>query len=152
MGTVFLTGAALTAFILFRQGNKGFDRIPAQFSQQELQYAEVLWGDSESETSENTETEDSLPGVQPQWAEEGEAESPYNYSLDPLAEDLHKQTQEEYHSRLFEEWKRQKERTAKKAEERAVSSQTEQREPEQLSTAGEHGASPDENPRESRNP
>ena len=146
IGAAFLITAVLTAFIRFRQGDNTSDRIPARFSQQDLQYAEVLWGDSEAE---DAETGNSFPGVQPQWAEEGKAETPYNYSSDPLEEDLHRQTQEEYHSRLYEEWSRWKERMAKKSEERAVSSHTGAENTEGTAKAGETGASPDDPPRES---
>ena len=145
IGTTFLITAVLTAFIRFRQGDNTSDRIPARFSQQDMQYAEVLWGDSE----ENPESENSFPGVQPQWVKDGDSETPYNYSSDPLEENLHRQTQEEYHSRLYEEWSRWKERMAKKSEERAISSSAGENDSEQIVKTNEPGASPDESPRES---
>ena len=62
-------------------------------------------------------------GVQPQWEDEAGEEAPYNYS-DPLEDDLQRQIQEEYHSRLYEEWKQRK---MKKAAEKIK--QTEKRIP-----------------------
>ena len=55
--------------------------------------------------------EGSFPSVQPQWEDESGSETPYNYS-DPLEEDLQQQIQEEYHSRLYEEWKQRKAKQA----------------------------------------
>ena len=109
----------LMAFIAVKWWNNTANRVPAQFSQQELQYAEVLWGDEE-QGEEQSETTD--PSVQPQWEDETGTRDPYSYS-DPVADDLQKQIQEEYHEKLYEEWKRRKEKAAAKAEETAVASQ-----------------------------
>ena len=103
----------LTAFIALKWWNNTNNRVPAQFSQQDLQYAEVLWGDEE-QGEEQPET--AYPSVQPQWKDETGTEDSYSYS-DPVADDLQQQIQEDYHARLYEEWKLRKEEAAAKAEE-----------------------------------
>ena len=102
----------LTLFVVMKWWSSANNRVPAQFSQQELQYAEFLWGDEEEGVKPE---EDSYPSVQPQWGDEVGSREPYSYS-DPVADDLQKQIQEEYHQQLYEEWKRRKE----KAEEAAA--------------------------------
>lgn len=109
----------LVAFTALKWWDNTNNRVPAQFSQQELQYAEVLWGDEEREEGQSETTH---PSVQPQWEDEAGTRDPYSYS-NPAEDDLQKQIQEEYHERLYEEWKRRKEKTAAKAEEVTVSSQ-----------------------------
>ena len=98
-------------FVAMKWWGSANNRVPAQFSQQELQYAEFLWGDEEEGEKS---TGDSYPSVQPQWEDEAGSREPYNYS-DPVADDLQKQIQEEYHNRLYEEWKRRKEKAAEAA-------------------------------------
>ncbi|MCY4512509.1 MAG: hypothetical protein OXB86_02335 [Bdellovibrionales bacterium] len=103
----------LMAFTALNWWSNISNRVPAQFSQQDFQYAEVLWGDEE-QGEEQPET--AYPSVQPQWKDETGTEDPYSYS-DPVADDLQKQIREDYHARLYEEWKRRKEEAAVKAEE-----------------------------------
>lgn len=111
----------LTIFVMLKLRRDVSDRVPAQFSQQELQYAEVLWGDGKEGQAQ---PENSFPSVQPQWGNEEGSETSYNYS-NPLEEDLQQQIQEEYHSRLYEEWRQRKAKEAAekiKQQEKKISS------------------------------
>ena len=104
-------GVILVVFVAMKWWSDTNNRVPAQFSKQELQYAEFLWGDEKEGVKP---PEDSYPSVQPQWGDEVGSHEPYSYS-NPVEEDLQKQIQKEYHHRLHEEWKRRKEKAAKAA-------------------------------------
>ena len=64
--------------------------------------------------------ENSNPSVQPQWEDEVGSGAAYNYS-DPIAEDLQRQIQEDYHRNLYEEWKRRKQKAAEAAAKKETS-------------------------------
>lgn len=110
-------GVILLIFLALKLWNNENNRLPAQFSQQELQYAEILWGDEEEGVESPTS---SYPSVQPQWEDGVDSDAAYNYS-DPIAEDLQRQIQEDYHRNLYEEWKQKKQKAAATAAKKAAS-------------------------------
>ena len=110
-------GVILIIFLALKLWNNENNRLPAQFSQQELQYAEILWGDEEEGVESPA---NSYPSVQPQWEDGVDSGAVYNYS-DPIAEDLQRQIQEDYHRNLYEEWKRRKQKAAEAAAKKKTS-------------------------------
>ena len=101
-----VTGAfvvLLIMFLVFKSRDKS-DRVPAQFSQSELQYAEVLWGDEDSSPAEG-------PSVAPNYRDplKETGEKPFSYS-NPLQDELEQQIQQDYHNALYEAWQKRKQK------------------------------------------